>query len=160
MRGQVWAVRADLPIRRAVRMSDFVARSISTPRFYMLLLSGFAGLALTLALVGIYATLAYSVSRRTREMGIRLALGASGRSVLALVLRHGLALVTVGVALGVGLAFLTTRVLSSFVFGITPTDPATMLVGIIAVLAAAVIACTLPAWRAARLDPLSSIRHE
>ena len=160
MRQQVWAVRGDLPIRRAIRLSDFVAQSIATPRFYMLLLSSFAGLALALALVGIYGTLAYSVSRRTRELGIRMALGASGGSVLGLVLIYGLTLVTIGVALGGGLALLTTRVLSSFVFGITPTDPATMFAGLIAVLSAAVIACVIPARRAAGLDPVSSLRHE
>ena len=160
MRQQVWAVRADLPIRRAVRLPDFVARSIATPRFYMLLLSSFAGLALALALVGIYGTLSYSVSRRTRELGIRMALGASGRSVLGLVLAHGLTLATIGVALGAGLALLTTRVLSSFVFGITPTDPATMFAGCFTVLAAAVIACAVPARRAARLDPNASLRCE
>jgi putative ABC transport system permease protein len=89
-----------------------------------------------------------------------MALGASGGSVLGLVLIYGLTLVTIGVALGGGLALLTTRVLSSFVFGITPTDPATMFAGLIAVLAAAVIACVIPARRAAGLDPVSSLRHE
>ena len=160
MRQQVWAVRADLPIRRAIRLSDFVARSIATPRFYMLLLSGFAGLALALALVGIYGTLAYSVSRRTRELGVRMALGASRRAVVGLVLAHGLTLAAIGVLLGVGLALLTTHVLSSFVYGITPTDPATMFAGVVAVLAAAAVACAIPAQRAARLDPVVSLGHE
>ena len=160
MREQVWAVRADLPIRRAVRLSDFVAQSIASPRFFMILHSTFAVLALTLALVGIYGALAYSVSTRTKELGIRMALGASSGSVLGLVLGRGLGLVVMGVAVGVGVAVVTTRLLSSFVFGITPTDPATMFAGFMVVMAAAAVACVMPARKAARLDPVSSLRHE
>ncbi len=160
MREQVWAVRPDLPVRAAFPMSDFVAQSVASPRFYTLLLGVFALLAISLAVVGIYGTLAYSVSLRTREMGIRMALGASEGSVVRMVMRRGMTLVALGVALGVGAALLTTRALASFLFGVAPTDAPTMVGGMLAVLAAAAVASAIPARKAATLDPMTSLRHE
>ena len=158
MRSQLRAVRSDLPVLRSVRMEDFVADSIAAPRFYTVVLGSFAGVALLLALVGIYGTLAYAVAQRSHELGIRMALGASARSVLRMVLRRGMALVATGVALGVGGALLTTRVLQSFVFGITPTDGTTLALGVAAVLLAAFVACAVPAWHATKLDPIAVLK--
>jgi putative ABC transport system permease protein len=160
MREQLWIVRPDLPVRRSAEMSDLVAQSIADHRFYTLLIGTFAALALTLALVGVYGTLAFSVSQRRSELGVRVALGATGSSVLRMVLRHGMTTVSIGVTVGLVAALLTTRVLESLLFGITPTDPLTLAVGLTAVLAAAAAACVVPARRAARLDPMASLRRE
>ncbi len=160
MRAELHNIRPDFPVRRSVRMEDFVADSIASPRFYTLVLGSFAGVALLLALVGIYGTLAYAVAQRTHEFGVRMALGATESSVLAMVLKRGMALVTLGVALGLGGALLSTRALESLVFGITPTDATTMALGIATVLVAALLASWIPAWRATKLDPIETLRNE
>ena len=160
MREQLWEVRSDLPVRRSGRMSNFVAQSIVGPRFYALLLGGFAGVALVLALVGIYGTLSYTVSLRSREVGIRIALGASSATIQSRFLRRGLTQVGYGIVLGIGGALLATRALESFVFGVTPTDPITMVLGVTTVLAAALPASVVPARRAARLDPMVVLRNQ
>jgi ABC-type antimicrobial peptide transport system permease subunit len=160
MREAVWSVRPDVPIRRSVLMSDFAAQSINGPRFYTLLLGSFAGVALLLALVGIYGTLAYTVSQRAHELGVRMALGATGGSVLRMILGQGMALVVFGVILGIGAAMLVTRTLEAFVFGVMPTDAATMAIGVAIVLVAAFLASVVPAWRATRLDPIVTLGRE
>ncbi len=160
MRRQVWSVRSDLPVLHSVRMRDYVSRSIASPRFYTLVLGGFAAVALALALVGIYSTLAYTVSQRSHEVGVRMALGASAGSVLAMILRRGMILVGSGVVLGVGGALLATRALESLVFGIAPTDPLTMAVGAVTVLAGALLASSIPARRATKLDAIAILRSE
>ena len=118
----------------------------------------FAGLALLLAAIGTYGVLSYSVLERRREIGIRMALGAKQGSVLAQIMKQGLLLAAVGVAAGLAGAFALSRVLSSLLFGVQPTDPATMaaVVGTIAVVAT--VACGLPAWRASRVDPIVVLR--
>jgi predicted permease len=160
MREQVWAVRPSLPVRRSVELSDFVAGSIADRRFHMLVLGGFASLALALALVGVYGTIAYSVSQRRRELGVRMALGATASSILTMVLGRSMRAVSAGVAIGLVVALLTTRVLESMLFGITPTDPLTLAIVVTAVLTAAGAASVVPARRAARLDPMVSLRQE
>lgn len=160
MREQMRSLWPELPIRRSVRMEDFVAGSITAPRFYTVVLGSFAGVALLLALVGIYGTLAYVVSQQTHELGVRMALGATGSSVRGMVLGRGLRLVALGIVLGIGGALLATRALESFVFGITPTDGATMALGATTVLVTALAASFIPAWRATKLDPIAVLRNE
>jgi putative ABC transport system permease protein len=141
-------------------MEQFLADSLSRARFTMLLLGIFAGVALLLAAVGIYGLIAYSVTQRTQELGIRIALGAQRRDVLRLVLRHGTRLTLLGLALGIAAALGITRLLASLLFGISATDPLTF-AGVAALLAfVALLACFIPARRATRVDPIVALRYE
>ena len=151
---------SDLPLYRLSTMEQARASSVDQPRFYAALLGAFAGLALFLAAVGIYGVISYSVSQRTRELGIRLALGATARAVLRLVLQQGLLVAGAGIALGLVASVALTRVLRSLLFGIGALDPLTLasVCGLLA--AAAVLACWLPARRAARVDPLVAMKAE
>jgi len=145
----------------AVRpLRDLVSSSAARARFTMLLLATFAGVALTLGAVGIYGVVAYAVTRRTREIGVRMALGARASDVLAMVLREGGMLAASGVTLGIIGALATSRVLAGFLFGVTPLDP-TVFVAVPALLGAVALgACLLPARRAARVDPVTALRAE
>jgi predicted permease len=148
----------ELPIYNVRTMEDRVAESVAQPRFYTVLLAGFAGVALLLAAVGIYGVMSYSVGQRTGEIGVRMALGARPGDVLRLVVRQGMTLAVVGLALGVAAALASGRVMSSMLFGVKPSDPATF-VGVLLVLSAvALLACWLPARRAARVDPMAALR--
>lgn len=160
MRARVWAVRPDLPIRRSLDMTSFVARSLSDRRFFALLLGAFAILALTLTVVGVYGTLAYAVAQRRRELGIRLAIGATGTSVMRAVLVRSIKMLSVGTAIGVAAALISTRLIASLLFGVTATDPWTVGVAAFAVLGAGLAATMVPATRAARVDPAVSLRIE
>ncbi len=141
-------------------MEQVVAESVSRQRFSMTLLAIFAGLGLALAAVGIYGVVSYAVSQRTREFGVRMALGASPRTLLRLVLGHGLKLGALGVGIGAIAAFAITRLMSSMLFGVTATDPATF-AAISALLVGVVLAaCSVPALRAARVDPTVAMRNE
>lgn len=160
MRDRVWALRSDIPVRRQVVLSEFFATSISPARFYTLLLSGFAGMALLLALIGIYGTLAYSVAQRAHEVGVRMALGASAIEVHRMVLLRGLSLAALGALVGVGVALPLSGLLESFVFGVAPTDPATIMVAVASVVGTCVVASIVPARRATRLDPVVVLRGE
>lgn len=156
------AVRAKLPgaAIQVLPLSAQVAATIVQERMMATLGAGFGVLALTLACVGVYGLLAYSVAQRTKEIGIRMALGAQGRWVIALVLRGGARLVLIGVALGLPLAWAASRWVQSLLFGLTPTDPAVILGAIVLLTAAAQCAAYLPARRASRVDPLVALRHE
>jgi len=124
-------------------------------------LSGFFGvLALLLASIGLYGLMAYTVTRRTSEIGIRMALGAQRRNVLWLVLRETLVLVLFGVAIGLPLAFASTRLIASHLFGVTPNDPTTIAMATVLLVIVALLACYLPARRAARVDPMVALRCE
>lgn len=149
---------ATVPVVQLRSMDDVIGASVAQPRFLTLLLGVFAGLALTLAAVGTYGILAYLVTERRHEIGIRLALGASRGGILRLVLRRGLLLSGLGLALGLAASIGLTRVLASMLFNVTPTDPATLglVAAVIATVAAA--ACLLPAWRATRVSPLTVLR--
>jgi len=150
----------DLPVYDAFTLESMVSRSLGQPKFYLLLLTVFAAVAVVLAAVGIYGVMAYSVQQRTREIGIRMALGASADRVVAMVVRRGLTLVVAGVALGTAGAYALTRMLRSLLFGVSARDPLTfagvaVLLGVVALLAS-----WIPARRAARVDPLAAMRAE
>jgi predicted permease len=157
---QVRALDPDLPVYGLQPLSELVATSTSQSRFYMLLLGGFAGIALLLAAVGIYGVIAYAVRQRTQEIGIRMALGASRDRVMGMVVRQGLTLALLGAAAGLLGAFLATRGLRSLLYEVSVSDPMTY-VGVAAVLiAVAAVASYLPARRAARTEPQLALRGE
>jgi putative ABC transport system permease protein len=160
LRSVMRALEPDVPLAAMQSMTDILADSRSDARFRTQLLTGFAGVALLLAIVGLYGTLAYSVTQRTREIGVRIALGAQPRSVFGLVLRQGMLLVTVGVMIGIAAAFVVTRLLEAQLFEVTPTDP-TVFVGVgICLLVTGLAACLVPARRATRADPMAALRTE
>jgi putative ABC transport system permease protein len=148
------------PITNFRTMEENISRSIAQPRFRTILLGVFAGVALALAAVGIFGVMAYSVTQRSREMGVRMALGASRQSVLQLVLGHGLRLTLLGVAIGTAASFALTRYLSSLLFNVPPHDPATLLSVAGGLVLVSLCACYLPARRATLIDPMVSLRQE
>ena len=156
----IWSVDRNQPIVRAGTMSALVARSAAERRFVLLVLEAFALAALVLAAVGIYGVIAGSVTERTREIGVRSALGASPRDILALVLRQGMVLTALGVVLGLGGAVVASRLLVTMLFGVSRVDPATYLGVVVLLATASVAACWLPAWRAARVEPSITLRAE
>ena len=160
VRAVVRALDPDMPLTRIATMGQRYGRALGHRRFNLLLIGIFAGLAFVLATVGIYGVMAYAVTLRTREIGIRMALGAERRDVLALVFRQGLALLLAGEALGLAGALACNRALSSMVFGIATTDPATYGAVTLAWAAVALCACWVPARRAARVDPMVALRYE
>jgi len=149
-----------LPIVKLRTMDDVFADSIARQRFLAQLLGIFAGLALALAAVGTYGVLSYLVTERQREIGIRMALGADRSNVLSLVLKQGLATTVVGLVIGVGGALALTRLASSLLFEVKPTDPVTfgVVAGVITLVA--LLACVVPARRATRVDPMVALREE
>lgn len=149
-----------LAVRNVATMEQVIGESLAARRFSLGLAAAFAGLALLLAAVGIYGVLAYSVTARTREFGVRLALGAAPRSVLQLVLREGLTWSLLGLAIGIGAALVGGRILSGMLYGVTATDATTYLTVAIGLVLVVVLACLIPALRATRVDPLTSMRAE
>jgi putative ABC transport system permease protein len=159
IRAQIRELDRDLPLSDLRQLKELVAASVSRPRFYTTILGVFASIALILAAVGIYGVISYAVSLRTRELGIRIALGATGRQVSGLVLQQGVGLAIAGVAVGGAGAYWLTRLLSKLLFGVSATDPLTFL-GVAALLTAiAAIASFVPARRAAKVDPLLAMRE-
>jgi putative ABC transport system permease protein len=157
---QVHALDASLPVFEQESMDARLGDSVAQRRFNMLLLVGFGALALLLAAIGTYGVISYSVGQRTREIGIRMALGASRRDVLRMIVFGGLRLALTGVALGVLLAAAAARLLSTLLFNVRGTDPATFALTIAVLLTASVLACYLPARRALRVDPIAALRYE
>jgi len=153
-------VDPDIPLRDIHTMDELVANSISQQRFNMLLLGAFAGLALLLAAIGIYSVLSYSVKRSVREIGIRLALGASLGDVLRLVIFEGMRPTLLGVAIGVSGALALGRVLSGLIYGVKPTDPFTFAAVAVLLTAIAMVAVMIPAYRATKVDPMVALRYE
>ena len=160
VRRELAAIDPNQPVARVRTMDEWLARAVAAPRYRTALFALFAGLALALSAVGIYGVMSYSVSQRTREIGVRMALGARHRSVLGLVLRQGMLLVVIGVAIGLAGAFALTRVIASLLFNVGTRDPATFS-GVAVVLAlVAFIACYVPARRATKVDPMVALRYE
>ncbi len=150
----------DLPVFSAKTMEEYLSASVAAPRFNTTLLSIFAGVALVLTIVGLYGVMSYSVAQRTNEIGIRLALGAQGRDVLVMIVKQGSKLILLGLAIGLFGAYAVTRLLATLLFGVTAKDPLTF--GAVATLLAivALLACYIPAWRAAKVDPMEALRCE
>ena len=141
-------------------MREIVASSVAQRRFSAQLFQLFAVIALVLACVGIYGVVSFSVAQRTREIGIRMALGAGRREVLVMVLREGMKPVLVGTIAGMTAALGLTQLLKGFLFGVKPTDPATFAIICLVLVTAAVLACAIPARRATRVDPMVALRYE
>lgn len=160
VRGAIWELDERLPLIRLEPLERVVAASLSRPRFVATLLTGFAAIALLLGAIGIYGVMAFSVAQRARELGIRMVLGARRGQTAWLVVRQGLGLALAGLLLGVPAALGLTRLLGGLLYGVSPTDPLTFGAAALALLAAASLACWLPARRAVRLDPAESLRLE
>jgi putative ABC transport system permease protein len=157
---EVRAIDPALPVTAVQTMTEVVRTSAATPRFNTLLVGAFALLALLLAGIGIAGVLATSVSRRTHEIGVRLALGARPRKLVTMILREGMVLAAIGLAVGWPVAWMLSRVMGSLLFEVPPHDPvafagAAALVGIVAAAASGI-----PAWRATRVEPISALRRE
>jgi putative ABC transport system permease protein len=160
VRQQVLAIDPDQPIYSVQTMGQIWTDSIAPDRLFLMLLGTFAAVALILAAVGIYGVMAYSVTQRTHEIGIRMALGARQTDVLGMVIRQGMKLAFAGLGLGLGGAWLVTRAMSSLLFGVSATDPLTFVVISVALAGVALGACFVPARRATKVDPMIALRYE
>jgi putative ABC transport system permease protein len=160
VRAAIRAVDPDLPMAGVATLDTIVDDAMAQPRFSMLLVGGFGALALVLACVGLYGAVSYSVTSRTQEIGIRLALGASRRRVFALVLSQCVRITGLGIACGVALALILLKTMAGFLYGVEATDPPTFAMLSVLLLAVAMLACYLPARRATRVDPLTAMRVE
>jgi putative ABC transport system permease protein len=160
VQSEVQSIDRDQPIADIRTMEQLLAASIARSRFSMLLLTVFAAVALLLAGVGIYGVMSYTVTQRTHEMGIRMALGAQGLDVLRLVIGQGMAVALAGVTIGVAGAFALTRLMSSLLFNVSATDPFTFAGIAVLVAVVALLSCYVPARRASRVDPAVALRHE
>jgi putative ABC transport system permease protein len=148
------------PIERLSTMEKLVDEHMAQPRFNTVLLGIFSGLALVLAAIGIYGVLSYSVTQRTHEIGVRMALGAQRLDVVTMVMKHAMGLAAVGVAIGVVIALAATRVLTAMLFRVSRTDPATYAAIVIVLGAVAMLASYFPARRATKVDPMIALRSE
>ena len=160
VRDAVWAIDKDQPVSNIRSMEEIVSTAVARQRFSTMLLGVFAGLALVLAAVGIYGVMSYSVAQRTREFGIRMALGAQRGDVLKMTVMQGLKLVSIGVAIGLAAAFILTRVMASLLFGVSATDPVTFLSISFVLIGVAAFASFIPALRATRIDPMVALRYQ
>jgi putative ABC transport system permease protein len=160
IRREVLELDREQPIAAVATMDELLATSLSQARFSTLLLAIFAGVALVLAAVGIYGVMAYTVAQRTHEIGIRMALGAQAGNVLTLVMRQGLLLAFAGTAIGLAAALGLTRVMSSLLYEVSPTDPMTFVMDALILTAVSVLASLIPARRAMKVDPLVALRYE
>jgi putative ABC transport system permease protein len=160
IRNQVRAIDPNEPVDRVVPMDEQLSNSVADRRFQMLLLGLFAAVALVIATVGIYGVISYAVSQRTREIGIRMALGAQAGDVLRMVIWRGMSLTLIGVALGLAAALALTRVMENLLFEVSATDPPTFAIIALLLVAVAFIASYIPAQRATKVDPLQALRQE
>jgi putative ABC transport system permease protein len=157
---QLWTVDGQVPVTRVRSMTEVMSASLAEQRFNMALLGIFAAVALTLAAIGIYGVMSYSVTQRTHEIGVRIALGADRSDVVTLVLRQGLVLTAIGVVTGLATALALTRVMSSLLFGVSATDPVTFAIISVLLGGVALVACFVPARRATKVDPMIALRSQ
>jgi putative ABC transport system permease protein len=160
LRAQLWTVDKDLPIQTIASMQDLLYASTAEPRFQTRVLASFSSIAFLLAIVGIYGVMAYSVTQRTQEIGIRMAIGAERRHIVHMILWRSAALVLGGLGIGLAGAWAATRVLKNFLFEVTPFDPLTFAAVSLLLALVALVACYIPARRAAGIDPLAALRYE
>jgi putative ABC transport system permease protein len=160
IRAAIRTVDPDLPIASVSTLETIVDDAMAQPRFSMLIVGGFGALAMVLACVGLYGAVSYSVTSRTQEIGVRLALGAPRRRVFALVLSQCVRITSLGVAIGIALALVVLKAMTGFLYGIEATDPATFASLSVLLLAVAMLACYVPARRATRVDPIVAMRAE
>jgi len=160
LRTEVRAADKDLPVSKVHTMETVRGNSIAQPRFRTLLVALFGAVALVLAAVGIYAVMAYSVIRRTHEIGVRMALGAQREDVLKLVVQQGMGLALIGTVVGLAGAFVLTRLLSGVLYGVSATDPLTFAMVSLVLVGVAFLACYVPARRAAQVEPMEALRCE
>jgi ABC-type antimicrobial peptide transport system permease subunit len=160
IRGALSGLDRDLPVARLYTIDDLMTLSVAAPRFRTTLVTIFAIVGLALAVLGIYGVMAYTVSERTRELGVRVALGATTRDVMRMVLTEAFALAAVGVVLGAAGALAATRLMAALLFGVTPTDPATFASIAALLMVSALAGSYLPARRATRVDPIATLRSE
>jgi ABC-type antimicrobial peptide transport system permease subunit len=153
-------VNPTLPLADIQTLADIEANSMAQTSFTLVMLAIAASVALLIATVGIYGAIAYTAAQRTREVGVRMALGAQTRDVRRMFVRYGLSLTAIGIVVGVAASMGLTRVMSSFLFGVDPTDPITYLAASAALAAVAVVAAYIPARRAASTDPIVALRAE
>ena len=156
----VHSLDPSLPVSSIRTMDEVIATATSRPRFLTLLLGLFSGLAMILAAVGIYGVMAYSVTQRTQEIGIRMALGAQPSDVLGMVLKNGMLLTAIGMVIGIGAAYGLTRLMKTLLFGVTATDITTFVTVPLVLVIVALVACYIPARRATRVDPLIALRYD
>ena len=159
VREQIRSLDPNVPLAQAIPLRDTVSRSVARPRFYMSLLTLFAAVALLLSATGIFGVMSYSVAQQSKEIGIRMALGARAVDVLRSVVGRALALAGIGVIAGIAASLVLGGILRSQLFGVTVFDPATLATDVIALLASAALASLLPASRAARIDPVTAFRQ-
>jgi predicted permease len=160
VRNEIRAIDKTVLVYGVSTLESQIAKSVAERRFQTWLMTLFSGVALLLAAIGIYGLLHQSVALRTREIGTRMALGAQRRDVLTLIVRQGMALAVFGIGLGCLAAFGVTRLLTSLLFGVTPTDPMTFIAAPALLIVVGLIACCLPAYRATKVDPITALRHE
>jgi putative ABC transport system permease protein len=160
IRNAVLTVDPGQPIHNVQTMEEVIATSVSDRRLNTLLLTLFAGIALTLALIGVYSVMSYLVVQNTREIGIRIALGAQVRDVLRLVVGQGMLLTSIGIVIGIALSFALTRLMEGLLFGVAATDAMVFVTAPIILIFVALLACLIPAWRASKVDPILALRYE
>jgi putative ABC transport system permease protein len=160
IKNAIWLVDKDQPIVRVATMESLLAASAAERSFVLILFEAFGLVSLILAATGIYGVLSGSVTERTREIGVRSALGASRGDILALVLRQGMRLTAIGIVLGLLGAAAASQAIAALLFGISPLDPLTYFAVIVLLGSVSMIACAVPAWRAAKVDPIVALRYE
>jgi len=157
---KVWAIDRNVPIANVQTMEQVVQAGVVQQRFYTIMLGSFAFVALALGAVGIYGVISFSVGQRTKEIGIRMALGAGGPDIVRLVIRNGVALTMIGIVLGIAGAVALTRVLATLLFEVSTTDPFTFASVAFVLVSSSLLACYIPARRATKVDPLVALRYE
>jgi putative ABC transport system permease protein len=157
---QIWASYPDQPVTHVTTLQKTISETIGDQRLHTVLLGVFAAIGLSLALLGVYGVISYSVSRRTQEIGIRVALGAGPGDVLRMVMRQGVALIACGAGIGLAAAVTMTRLIAGELYGVKPNDPATLLIALLLILFVGSTACWIPARRAMRVDPMVALRYE